>query len=158
MTDVLFCIFFLVFLLGLLACSGYGYFYGNPKLLLVGWDSDRHGCGYSNATLEYPYLYFPMSPSTEQVEMIQAGNYTGVLNLLNSGVCVSQCPSANQIEKVNCMPTTLIQSDYHFKDCVYYPGAMQTNLGLIYGSPFRYNTTTLLDHFCMPNGSDYINS
>jgi hypothetical protein len=34
---------------------------------------------------------------------------------------------------------------------------MQTNLGLIYGSPFRYNTTTLLDHFCMPNGSDYMN-
>jgi hypothetical protein len=32
-----------------------------------------------------------------------------------------------------------------------------TTLGRIYGDPFRYNTSDLLGHFCIPNGDDYVN-
>jgi len=39
--------------------SGFGYLYGDPALLLTTWDYDGNGCGYSDLTLDYPYLYFP---------------------------------------------------------------------------------------------------
>lgn len=43
--------------------SVFGWSNGDPKLLLLGWDSQQRGCGYSEATVDYKYLYFPESPS-----------------------------------------------------------------------------------------------
>lgn len=43
----------------MVAVSGYGLTYGNPKLLLTLWDADRNGCGYNTTTKDYPYLYYP---------------------------------------------------------------------------------------------------
>ena len=62
-TDVLFCILFLVFVVGMIGASFYGWTKGDPRLLLLGWDSDQQGCGYSESTADYKYLYFPESPS-----------------------------------------------------------------------------------------------
>lgn len=47
------------------ACAIYGWAMGDPRKLAIGWDSDRHGCGYSNETLNYPYLYWPQMPTVD---------------------------------------------------------------------------------------------
>lgn len=39
-TDVFFCIFFVLFLAGMIVCAVYGWVKGNPKILFTGWDSD----------------------------------------------------------------------------------------------------------------------
>jgi len=92
-TDVLFCIFFLLFLAGMLVCAVYGWAKGTPKILFIGWDSDHRGCGYSNETLNYPYLYWPQYPDSNTITQVNAGNFTSALNLLKNGVCVKTCPT-----------------------------------------------------------------
>ena len=129
---------------------------GDPRLLLIGWDSDQQGCGYSPLTEDYPYLYFPQMPSEETITDISVGNYSDVIALLNNGVCVKECPTANEVDKVSCRSTPQMDADFKFKDCVYYPAAQSTNLGIQYFTPFRYSTQSLLGHFCIPKGSDYV--
>ena len=43
----------------MLVCGIYSFKVGKPNMLLVGWDSDHNGCGYSKETIDYPYLYWP---------------------------------------------------------------------------------------------------
>jgi len=50
----------MIFLVGMVGCSGYGYLYGEPKLLMTMWDADSNGCGLNYTVADYPYLYFPM--------------------------------------------------------------------------------------------------
>jgi hypothetical protein len=78
-TDVLFAIFFVIFLCGMGASAIYGWHFGNPDMLMIGWDSDQNGCGYSEKTADYPYLYWPQSPDTAMLEQIQKGEYTNVV-------------------------------------------------------------------------------
>ena len=59
---------FLAALLASLACAVYGWYMGDPRQLLIGWDSDGNGCGYSEATESYPYLYWPQAPDTAVVD------------------------------------------------------------------------------------------
>ena len=69
-TDVLICCLFLVFIVGMVGASGYGFLNGDPKILLTVWDLQGNGCGYSEATLNYPYAYWPgLNPS----EMMTGG-------------------------------------------------------------------------------------
>jgi hypothetical protein len=65
---------FFAFCLGMCAAAGYGWYFGNPKLLVIGWDSDYNGCGYSNATQGYPYLYWPVMPNATQITALTSGN------------------------------------------------------------------------------------
>jgi len=39
-TDILCCLVFIVFIVGMVGCAGYGYKYGEPELLLTPWDYD----------------------------------------------------------------------------------------------------------------------
>jgi hypothetical protein len=73
----------------MIAAAAYGWRRGDPRILLIGWDSDSNGCGYSNTTKDYPYLYWPQSPSTDMVAQINAGNFSDVISILSNGVCVS---------------------------------------------------------------------
>lgn len=75
-TDILFSIFFVLFLFGMLAASIYGWVLGNPQKLVIGWDSDKNGCGFSEKTIDYPYLYWPEMPDSAMVKQIEDGNYT----------------------------------------------------------------------------------
>lgn len=54
---------FIIFCAGLCAACGYGWYFGNPRLLAVGWDTDLHGCGLSNETKDFPMLYWPIMPT-----------------------------------------------------------------------------------------------
>jgi hypothetical protein len=105
-TDVFFGIFFFIFMLGMLAVSGYGFYLGNPSMLLIGWDSDQNGCGFSPETKDYPMLYWPQSPSTQVVADLQKGDYSSALQMLSYGVCVKTCPTATSTDPVDCKVTT----------------------------------------------------
>jgi len=58
-TDILCCLIFIAFLVGMVGVSGYGLLYGNPQLLATGWDADGNGCGFNETTKDYPLLYYP---------------------------------------------------------------------------------------------------
>jgi choline transporter-like protein 2/4/5 len=58
-TDIICCLVFVAFLVGMVGCAGYGSLYGDPNKLLVSWDADQNGCGWSPDTKDYKYLYFP---------------------------------------------------------------------------------------------------
>lgn len=116
-TDVFFAIFFFLFCCGMLFTSGYGFYFGNTEHLLVGWDADQNGCGYSDDTIDYPMLYWPQAPDTQLINDVKSGNYMSVLGLLNKGVCVKSCPSGDSSEPVECKPTTSMNADNRYKNC-----------------------------------------
>jgi len=50
--------------------AGYGFILGNPNKIMIGWDSDANGCGYSTETQAYKMLYWPAFPSAEIVSAL----------------------------------------------------------------------------------------
>jgi len=54
----------------MVAATVYGYGKGDPRVLLIGWDSSQNGCGHSELTKDYPYLYFPQMPSENTLKDI----------------------------------------------------------------------------------------
>ena len=64
-TDLICCLVFLAFLVGMVAVSGFGIVYGDPQRFLIMWDADERGCGNHTEAIDYPYLYFPMINLTE---------------------------------------------------------------------------------------------
>jgi len=75
-TDWLFSIFFVLFICGMGATAGYGYYLGDPAMLLLGWDSDQNGCGYNATTMDYPMLYWPQAPDAALIEDLKRGDYS----------------------------------------------------------------------------------
>jgi len=64
---------------------------------LTAWDSDGNGCGYSDATKDYKYLYWPRPPSGNDIKnAIENLDLTAALGLLKEGTCVKECPSADK--------------------------------------------------------------
>ena len=90
-TDILCCLIFVAFIVGMVGTSGYGFMYGDPSLLLTTWDADGNGCGYSSKTLDYPYLYFP----TIDVAAAQkaSASVDSITDVLKFSTCVKECPS-----------------------------------------------------------------
>ena len=105
-TDCLCCLIFIVAIVGFGAASSYGYENGDPRILLLGWDSDRNGCGYSSATEDYPYLYWGEAPNIKIKDAILALDLMAALDMLRYGVCVKKCPSADIREPIECYPTS----------------------------------------------------
>jgi hypothetical protein len=44
-TDIFFCIFFIVFVVGMIGVSGYALAVGEPSKILTPFDSDGNACG-----------------------------------------------------------------------------------------------------------------
>lgn len=149
---------FIAFCGGMIAAAVYGWYFGNPRLLVVGWDTDQFGCGYSNGTTEFPYLYWPVPPTTSQVTQISNGNVLAAVSLLSKGVCVKSCPKGNSDDPVICRPTSILAADYHFSNCTYYPMAQSYAGQTVLGAGFRYETISLLGSYCIPKGADYVDA
>ena len=62
------CLIFIVAIVGFCGASAYGWFNGDPKKLLIGWDSDKRGCGYTDVVKDYPHLYWSKPPSFEDLK------------------------------------------------------------------------------------------
>lgn len=69
-TDLICCLIFVAFLVGMIGVSGYGFARGDPNRFLMMWDADGNSCGNSTAVKDYPYLYFPMINLTEAQEVL----------------------------------------------------------------------------------------
>jgi hypothetical protein len=89
----------------LVGTAGYGYLYGDPKLLLTTWDADGNGCGYNETTLDYPYLYYPIVDPKSLAKADPSADPAGAVSqVLAFGVCVKKCPDIS--ESVDCVPAT----------------------------------------------------
>lgn len=105
-TDCLCCFLFIFAIIGFAAASAYGWFNGDPRKLLIGWDTDGRGCGFTPEVENYPYLYWATPPSGDAIqEAVKTMNVEKALGLLNTGVCVSECPTADNDKAVDCMQT-----------------------------------------------------
>ena len=119
-TDKLCCLIFLVAIVAFVGASYYGWTNGNPEELIIGWDSDARGCGYSEETKDYPFVYWPEPPSADVKAAAEKLDYTAALSSLKLSVCVKECPKKG--DPVQCLPTThIIDNDNYSpdKECVY---------------------------------------
>jgi len=90
------CLIFIAAIVGFCGASAYGWMNGDPNKLLIGWDSDQNGCGFSDATIDYPFLYWPEPPNGEVIsEAIKNFDIDAALGLLKYGTCVKKCPTAD---------------------------------------------------------------
>lgn len=101
-TDCLFAFVFVAAIVAMFAAAIYGWSSGKPDQLLIGWDSDQNGCGFSTATKDYPYLYWPQMPDENMIKQIEDGDYAEVTKLLNYGTCVKTCPVSSD-DPVECV-------------------------------------------------------
>jgi hypothetical protein len=106
MTDVFFCLFFIVFIFGMVAVYAYAFTKGRPALIVQGWDSDGLGCGLNTTTKDYPVLYWPEVPGIGSLNSTLSGNYSAIFQTLNHGVCVKECPTKDS--KIECRVTARI--------------------------------------------------
>lgn len=137
--------------------AGYGFYFGNPNNIMIGWDSDGNGCGFNQTTKSFPMLYWPASPGVEVVTSLQKGDMSKLFALFNSGVCVLKCPEATG--DVLCSPTAKMTADPTYANCQYYPLSVKTgSITTRVGAPFRYNSVNVMNHFCLPNATDYVNA
>jgi hypothetical protein len=72
-TDIICCLVFVAFIGGMFITTTYGLTLGDPQLIVIGWDFDGNGCGYSETTKDFPYLYWP-APDISDLEGIDAQN------------------------------------------------------------------------------------
>ncbi|XP_050412083.2 choline transporter-like protein 2 isoform X1 [Patella vulgata] len=88
-TDVICCIVFVVFILGLAVVAYFGYAYGDPKLLLYPQDSDGNLCGYGNMRGKDKLYFFDL------VKCGRMGPGVFVNGCPTPQICVTDCPSTN---------------------------------------------------------------
>ncbi|CAD5113685.1 DgyrCDS2846 [Dimorphilus gyrociliatus] len=90
-TDIICCLLFIIFVLGMVAVS----ILGNPKLLLYPTDSDGNLCGYKSATRDLsdkPYLFY-----FDMLACAKVGAGISLSSLVSLGcpttqICVEHCP------------------------------------------------------------------
>lgn len=135
-TDPICCLIFVAFIAGMAATAAYGFAKGDPKLLMTGWDADARGCGYSEATKDYPYLYWPAPNLNINTSSKDPAEY---MKIFKYSTCVKSCPSGDNTTKVQCLQPLKFSTDQpnSFFDCVYYPmGRVNGNKG----PSIRYKT------------------
>lgn len=159
-TDLLCCLVFLAFLVGMVGVSGYGFVYGDPQLFLTMWDADERGCGYSEASKDYPYLYFPIVNISEASKMNASIDSvtSSMKEVLQFGTCVKECPT--KTSTVDCLKTNFMTGNpnFAFEDCVYtVTHTMDDPLSDVEGVvittvlfDFRYDTEPMLGKVCFP--------
>ena len=90
---------------------------------------------------------------------LKNGNEKNIQDLLKDGICVKHCPRAALNDPVLCKTTARYETDFKFSSCIYYPNAVKNGAGVVsLGDPFKYESKTYLNHFCVPTSSDYVDS
>jgi hypothetical protein len=124
-TDILFCLFFLAFLVGFGIVSVFGYNNGQPDRLLAPLDADGRFCGIDAKVKSHPYLYLVLDP-------LQTSS---IGDIFETAVCVSSCPMNNTVN-IDCVTTNVTT------DCNKYK------------SPFRYDSSLVFKKACLPRLQD----
>ena len=95
--DFGWCVFFLIFIAGMVATTVYGYKTGKVLKLVAPVDGDFRICGFDKGVEDYPNLY------------IAKMNTVDINKLFRSAICVKSCP-AKASEKIECAPTKEVGS------------------------------------------------
>ena len=93
-TDVLCCLIFLIFNVGMVAATTYGFENGQPGRLIAPIDSDGKMCGFSNGYENFPKLYID--------DIVRAAANPTKIFLYS--VCVEKCPR-RATDVIHCKPT-----------------------------------------------------
>lgn len=84
--DCFCCIFFIVFIIGIIVVSYLGLYKGHPELILYPYDSDQNQCGRGDAK-DYKYLYFyKFIDDTYELKNTILGD-----DWMIHGMCVKSC-------------------------------------------------------------------
>ena len=143
-TDILCCLVFVAFLVGMVGAGGYGLRYGEPQLLMTAWDADGNGCGYTNRTMEYPYLYFP----TIDFKAAQAATgLSSAREVLKFSVCVKKCPDGEKESTVDCYKPAFMIGSAYYSNCTFYAGGTATGST----TALRYETALAAGRYCVPS-------
>ena len=116
-TDCLCCLIFIAAIVGFCGASYYGWENGDPTKLLIGWDADQNGCGYSDKTKDYKYMYWPEPPSFDPLEAVKGLSVGDALTSLKYGMCVKKCPTADLNEPIECYPTRYVSNNSNYDGC-----------------------------------------
>ncbi len=97
-----------------------------------------NGCGYSNATKDYPYLYWPAPNLKINTSSTNPADYMAIFKY---STCVKTCPSADNRTQVECLQPKIFNVDQpgKFINCTFYVAG-----GIVKGNNgpgLRYNTT-----------------
>jgi hypothetical protein len=78
-----------------------------------------NGCGYSAATKDYPYLYWPAPNLNINTSSKNPGDYMAVFKY---STCVKTCPSADNTTQVQCLQPKIFNVDQpgKFINCTFY--------------------------------------
>ncbi|XP_071097416.1 choline transporter-like protein 2 [Haliotis cracherodii] len=88
-TDIICCLLFFVFIIGLVVVAYFAYALGNPSALLYPQNSNGETCGFGNQKGR-PYLFF-----FDLVQCARVGPGVVVNGCPTPQVCVSKCPDVN---------------------------------------------------------------
>lgn len=85
-TDIICCLLFIIFFLGMIAVGGWAYVKGNPEYLLYPTDSQGNLCGRGDKATK-PYLFF-----FDLLQCAKAGASVVVQGCPTPQICVENCP------------------------------------------------------------------
>lgn len=124
-TDFLCFIIFGAFWFGIVTIAGAALHTGNPEKFIHPWDQYGNACGTTDATANYPYLYWIQSTDPDAVNPFT----------YNQTVCVKQCPD-------------VYKSSFASDDCA----TDYTNPAGC--SALSAYPTTPLEYFCLPSNNN----
>ncbi|XP_071802094.1 choline transporter-like protein 2 [Asterias amurensis] len=103
-TDIICCIIFTVFVIGMFVVGGIGWYSGNPLTLVYATDSEGNVCGQSPG--------FETKPNLIYFDLLECFTTTSALELgcPSPKVCVQDCPS------ITYAPYTLVLADSFLPD------------------------------------------
>nr|XP_034302598.1 choline transporter-like protein 2 isoform X2 [Crassostrea gigas] len=90
-TDIICCLLFLIFIVGLVVVAFFAFKYGDPRLLVYPVNSNNEICGYGNQ-LGKPYLLF-----FDLVACGRMGMGVFVTGCPTPQICVAACPTENKV-------------------------------------------------------------
>ena len=98
-TDILCCLFFTAFVIGMGVATGYGYVNGHPSKLVAPIGGDGNICGVTEGYEDYPYLMIAdISNVVEDADSI-----------FEYGFCVKKCPESAD-DTIECKTTAKVPS------------------------------------------------
>lgn len=149
-TDILCCIFFILFWIGFVIVTITGFTTGNPELIGRGYDVSGKICGIDEGYEDFPLLYFPVPRS---------GSF-------DKGLCVSECPPVDpqfpdgqQIDSNYELDCKEPVDNSEYDNCAW----SSTNIATIaqrlrddtdsqlFGANFGYPTSSFLSRYCLPS-------
>jgi len=137
--DVLCCLLFIAFIIGMIGIGAYGYTKGKPSIIGRGYDSNGNMCGVTAGYESHKYLYFPIP-------------FTGHLD---TTVCLKSCPSGDSTTLPSLLNLVPGDKNANPSPSSYTGGSMVSDYYLSTSTSqatkfYIYATTGYVSRYCLP--------